>query len=72
MANVYYKERLIIAYSSFQQSTQLWSAGAEITWKADERRQSHTLAGFSDRFKTADEAEQFAIRAARTWIDANA
>jgi hypothetical protein len=69
MANLYYKDRLIIAYASFQQSSKLWSAGAEITWKSADRRQSHTLAGFSDRFKTSEEAEQFAIRAAQTWID---
>src|SRR5919202_6324745 len=57
MANVYYKDRLIVAYASFQQSTKLWSGGAEITWKTAERRHSHTLAGFSDRFKTSEEAE---------------
>ena len=69
MANLYYKDRLIIAHASFQQSTKVWSAGAEITWKDGERRQSHTLSGFSDRFKTADDAERFAINAAKTWID---
>jgi hypothetical protein len=71
MANVYYKDRLIIAYSSFQQSSKLWSAGAEITWKTGNRRQSHTMAGFTDTFKSSEEAEQFAIRAAQTWIDAD-
>ena len=71
MANVYYKDRLIIAYAAFQQSTKLWSGGAEITWKAAGRRQSHTLAGLSDRFKSSEEAEQFAIRAAQAWIDAD-
>lgn len=71
MANLYYKERLIIAYASVHQSTKLWSAGAEIAWKEDGRRQSHTLGGLSDRFKTAAEAEQFVINLARAWIDAN-
>ena len=71
MANLYYNDRLIIAHASINQSTKLWSAGAEITWKRDGGRQSHTLGGLADRFKTAEEAERFAINLAKTWIDAN-
>ena len=71
MANLYYHERLIIAYASINQSTKLWSAGAEITWKRDGERHSHTLAGLSDRFKTPEEAEQFVINLAKAWIDAD-
>jgi hypothetical protein len=71
MANLYYNERLIIAYASINQSTKLWSAGAEITWKQDGERRSHTLGGLSDRFKTPDEAEQFVINLAKAWIDAD-
>ena len=71
MANLYYNDRLIIAYASINQSTKLWSAGAEITWKRDGARQSHTMGGLADRFKTAEEAERFAINLAKTWIDAN-
>ena len=71
MANLYYRERLIIAYASFYQSTKQWSAGAEISWKRDGRRHSHTISGLVDRFKTAEEAEKFAIQLATAWIDAN-
>jgi hypothetical protein len=71
MANLYYNDRLIIAYASINQSTKLWSAGAEITWKQDGARHSHTLGGLSDRFKTAEEAERFVINLAKTWIDAD-
>ena len=71
MANLYYNERLIIAYASLNQSTKLWSAGAEITWKQDGERHSHTLGGLADRFKTPEEAERFVINLAKTWIDAN-
>lgn len=71
MANLYYNERLIIAYASLNQSTKLWSAGAEITWKQDGERHSHTLSGLADRFKTPEEAERFVINLAKTWIDAN-
>ena len=71
MANLYYNDRLIIAYASLNQSTKLWSAGAEITWKRDGERYSHTLGGLGDRFKTSEEAERFVINLAKTWIDAN-
>jgi hypothetical protein len=71
VANLYYNDRLIIAYASLNQSTKLWSAGAEITWKQDGERHSHTLSGLADRFKTPEEAERFVINLAKTWIDAN-
>lgn len=71
MANLYYRDRLIIAYASLNRSTEQWSAGAEITWKQDGQRRSHTLGGLVDRFKTAEEAETFASNLAKAWIDAN-
>lgn len=71
MANLYYNDKLIIAYASINQSTKLWSAGAEIAWKHDGERHSHTIGGLEDRFKTAEEAERFIITLAKAWIDAN-
>jgi hypothetical protein len=61
----------VIAYALLNQSTKLWSAGAEITWKQNGERRSHTIGGLADRFKTAEEAERFVIHFAKTWIDAN-
>jgi hypothetical protein len=71
MANLYYKDRLVIAYASINQSTKLWSAGAEITWKRDVERFSHTIGGLADQFKTSEEAESFVIKLAKAWIDAD-
>lgn len=71
MANLYYRDRLIIAYASLNQSTKRWSAGAEISWPCDGRRNSHSLDGLANCFKTAKEAEMFAGNLARAWIDAN-
>ncbi len=71
MANLYYNDRLIIAYASIHQSAKLWSPGAEITWKRDGRRYSHTIGGLADRFKTCEEAESFVTNLAKAWIDAN-
>lgn len=70
MANLFYKDRLIIAHATVNQSTGMWSPGAEITWKSEGERHSHTIGGLADRFKTAEEAERFAIDLARAWIDA--
>jgi hypothetical protein len=71
MANLFYNDRVIIAYASFNQSTKLWSPGAEISWKHEGQRHAHTIGGLADRFKTAEEAERFVINLAKAWIDAN-
>ena len=71
MANLYYNDRLIIAHASLNQSDKSWSAGAEITWKKDGQRYSHTIGGLADKFKTSEDAERFVINLARAWIDAN-
>jgi hypothetical protein len=71
MANLFYNDRLIIAHASMNPSTQLWAPGAEITWKRDGARRSHTIGGLTERFKTSEEAEKFVIHLAKTWIDAD-
>ena len=71
MANLYYNDRLIIAFASLNQSDKQWSAGAEITWRSDGGRRSHSIAGSMDRFKSSDDAERFVINLAKAWIDAN-
>lgn len=71
MANLYYNDRLIIAYASLNQSTKTWSPGAEITWTRDGKRYSHTIGGLADRFKTSEDAETFVTNLAKAWIDAN-
>jgi hypothetical protein len=71
MANLYYNERLIIAYASMNQSTKDWSAGAEISWKQDDQRFTHSMGGLADRFSTSEDAERFIVGLAKAWIDAN-
>ena len=71
MANLYHHERLIIAYASMNQSTKDWSGGAELTWKCDGQRFSHSVGGLADRFKSSDDAERFVINLAKAWIDSN-
>lgn len=71
MANLYYKDRLVLAHASFNQSSKDWSAGAEIAWKRDSQRYSHSISGLTDRFKTSEEAERYVINLAKAWIDAD-
>lgn len=71
MANFYYKDRLIVSYASLNHSSKDWTAGAEITWKRDGRRYSHTIASVRERFKTSMDAEKFVARLAKAWIDGN-
>ena len=71
MANLYYNDRLIIAFASLNQSDKQWSAGAEVTWKDGGQRRSHSLAGLADRFKSSEDAERFIINLAKAWVDAN-
>ena len=71
MANLYYNDRLIIAFASQNQSDNQWTAGAEITWTRDGERRSHSIGGLTDRFKTGEDAEKFIINLAKAWVDAN-
>jgi hypothetical protein len=71
MANLYYNERLIIAHASLNRNDKTWSAGAEITWKQDDQRRSHSIGGLTDKFKTDEDAEKFVVNLAKAWIDAN-
>jgi hypothetical protein len=71
VANIYYKDRLIIAYTSLNRSDKSWSPGAEITWKAGAERRSHTIGGLTDKFKSSEDAERFVVNLAKAWIDAN-
>jgi hypothetical protein len=71
MANLYYNERLVIAYASWNPSSKTWSPGAEITWTRDGRRHSHSIGGIADQFQSSEDAEKFVINLAKTWIDSN-
>lgn len=71
VANLYYDERLIIAFATLNPSDKQWTAGAEITWKCDGQRHSHSIAGLLDRFTSSEDAERFVIHLAKAWIDAN-
>lgn len=71
MANLYYNDRLIIAFASQNRSDKQWTAGAEISWLRDGRRHSHSIGGLVDRFKTSDDAEKFVINLAKAWVDAD-
>lgn len=71
MANFYHNDRLIISYALLNPSTKQWSGGAEITWKQNGDRRSHTIGGVTEQFKSAEDAERYVTDLAKAWIDAN-
>jgi hypothetical protein len=71
VANLYYNDRLIIAFTSLNQSDKKWTAGAEITWRRNGERQTHSIGGVTDRFQSSEDAERYIINLAKAWIDAN-
>lgn len=71
MANFYYKDRLIITFASLNRSDKQWTAGAEITWRHEVQRRSHSIGGLTDRFKSGEDAEKFITNLAKAWVDAN-
>jgi hypothetical protein len=71
VANLYYKDRLVIAFTTLNASDKQWTAGAEISWKSDGQRHSYSISGVPDRFKSSEDAERFVIHLAKSWIDAN-
>ena len=71
MANLYYNDRLIIAFTSLNRSDKKWTAGAEITWRCNGERQTHSIGGIAERFQSSEDAERYIINLAKAWIDAN-
>ena len=47
------------------------AAGAEITWRRNGERQTHSIGGVPDRFQSSEDAERYIINLAKAWIDAN-
>ena len=70
MANLFYKEFFIIATGQFDKRKELRMPIADISWHSATDRESHTIQDSVHCFGTKQEAEAFAIEAAKTWVDA--
>jgi hypothetical protein len=70
MAALLYKDFLIIATGQFDKDKELWTPIADMSWHSATGRESHTIQDSVHCFCTKQEAESFAIEAAKTWVDA--
>ena len=70
MANLFYKEFFIIATGQFDKQKELRMPIADISWHSASGYESHTIEDSVHYFGTKQEAEAFAIGAAKAWIDA--
>ena len=69
MAGLIYKDRLIVAFASFDETTTFWIPMANISGVINDQRRSHQMTGPRDRFKNWEDAEQFMIETAKAWVD---
>jgi len=70
MAALLYKDFLIIGTSQFDKDKELQVPIADISCHSATGRESHTIQDSVHYFGTKQEAEAFAIEAAKTWVDA--
>jgi hypothetical protein len=70
MAALLYKDCLIVATGQFDKNRDLWMPIGDIGWHSATRRESHTIEDSVHCFGTKQEAEAFAVEAAKAWVDA--
>jgi hypothetical protein len=70
MAALLHNDFFIIAFGQFDKDTQRWTPVADISWHSATGYESHTLKDSVHCFGTKQEAETFAIEAAKAWVDA--
>jgi hypothetical protein len=63
-----YKDHLIVAFALFDPANNLWSPLIDISWSDGHSRKSHSLRP-ADRFAIEQEAQEFALTLARSWVD---
>jgi len=69
MANFMYKDRLIIAFATLDETTELWIANVDISWETGSQQHSHKITDGAMRFKSCQDAETFIMEIAKAWVD---
>jgi hypothetical protein len=70
MATLFYKDFFIIGIGHFDKPKELCMPFAGIGWHSDSGYEFHTIEDSVHCFRTRQEAEAFALEAAKSWIDA--
>jgi hypothetical protein len=71
MADLLYKDRLIVIFARFDEITTFWIPMVDVRWETDGQRESHTITGPLNRFGNWQDAERFMTEKAKAWIDDN-
>jgi hypothetical protein len=69
LANLLYKERLIIALATFDETKGCWIPTVDISWTKDAYQHSHKITYSESQFKDRQDAENFMFEVAKAWID---
>ena len=70
MATLFYRDFFIIAMAQFDKQKELCMPVAGIGWHSTIGHEFHTIQDSVHCFPTKQEAEAFALEAAKAWIDA--
>jgi hypothetical protein len=70
MAALLYKDFLIIAIGQFDKDRERWMPFADISWRSASGGEAHVIHDSVHWFTIKEEAETFAVEAAKTWVDA--
>jgi hypothetical protein len=71
MADLLYKDRLVVIFARFDEISTFWIPMVDVRWETDGQRESHTITGPLNRFENWQHAERFMTEMAKAWIDDN-
>jgi hypothetical protein len=69
MARLLYKDRLIVIFAVYDETTRSWIPIADISWGTDGDRGSHTITSPPTKFNNWPDAETHMLDLAKAWID---
>jgi len=72
MANLAYKDHLIVVSAQIDEISKCWIPVAEICCAADRRRKIHAIESPLENFRDWREAERQLVDLAKAWIDDHA
>ena len=69
MANLLYKDRLIITLATLDETKGCWIPTVDISWTQNAYQHSHRITYSESQLKSRQEAEDFILEVAKAWID---
>ena len=70
MPNLVYKRHLLVCFAFHdEKSNGFWIPNADISWSQDGCKHAHEIASVKAEFLKREDAESFALDAAKAWVD---